>query len=286
MPKAWPKATIIVDAKTFRCRATYGQQHPHQAGHPIPYGEAAFAVLAAGVRGPRGKLQIVHIRATPDDHQGSWVDFFRSLPGRPESILSDPDPQISYAIAEVWPKDAPLHPLSVWHDYDKVREKFTAARLYPRTDPLCHAAEAAFRDPALFRAWRERAMHCGPAALRSWLKKKGNEVQARLEGSHRPRAIGALETFLTQRVGWALETGRGKIRNLRRLDIRLALIGLDQNRQLNESRLRAIFQARLGDTLDRPVPRRSLDGFGYDASWLVLQRPTDAAVTEYASINR
>lgn len=285
MPRGWAKATISVDAKSFKCRARYGKEHPTKAGFPDPAGELVFAVLAAGVRGPGGKLRIIHIRATPDDHKGSWVDFFRSLPGKPECILSDPDPQISYAIAEIWPKKPPLHPLSVWHYQDKLREKFTAARRYPETDPLCRDAPAAFASPQHFRAWRERAMQEGPAAVRNWLRKKGNEVETRLKDPQRPLAIGGLETFLTQRVGWALESGRGKIRNLRRLDIRLALIALDQNRGLSGDALRHILQNRLANHHHRPIPRRSLDGSSYERGW-VFSPGANGPTPTYSAINR
>lgn len=278
MPKVWPKGTIIVDAKSFKCRARYAEDHPTKAGFPDPGGALVFAVLAAGTRGPGGKLRIIHIRATPDDHKGSWVDFFRSLPGKPECILSDPDPQISYAISEVWPNEPPLHPLSVWHYYDKVREKFTQARRYPETDPLCRDAQSAFRNPHFFRLWRERALVEAPPGVQSWLRKKGNEVEARLRDPRRPLAVGALETFLNQQVGWALEGGRGKIRNLQRLDIRLALIALDQNRVLGRDLVRRLLRSQLVKELTATIPRRSLDGASYQAPWLLRSAASKTAV--------
>ncbi len=285
MPKVWPKGTVIVDAKSFKCRARYPHDHPTKASFPDPGGALVFAVLAAGIRGPGGKLRIVQIRATPDDHKGSWVDFFRSLPGKPECILSDPDPQISYAIAEVWPAEPPLHPLSVWHYYDKLREKFTGARRYPETDPLCRDAQAAFRNPHLFRLWRERALREGPPSVQSWLRKKGNEVEARLRDPRRPLAVGALETFLNQHVGWALEGGRGKIHNLRRLDIRLGLIALDQNRVLAGDIIRRTLRDQLTTESARQVPRRSLDGASYQARWLIRSAPLGGGVRS-EKINR
>jgi len=33
----------------------------------------------------------------PNDHKPSWTDFFRSLPGKPDTILSDPDHQSDLA---------------------------------------------------------------------------------------------------------------------------------------------------------------------------------------------
>ncbi len=185
----------------------------------------------------------------------------------------------------MWPNQPPLHPLSVWHYYDKLREKFTQVRRYPETDPICRDAQAAFGTPQHFRAWRERAMQEGPAAVQTWLRKKGNEVQARLQHPRRPLAIGALETFLTRRVGWALEAGRGKIRNLRRLDIRLGLIALDQNRALSGESLRRVLQDGLASRPGRSIPRRSLDGSSYEPGWLFSPQ-ADAAGEAYPAINR
>jgi len=221
-------------------------ERPDKAGYPFPSGQVRFSVIAAATRGPRGRMRICHVRAMPNDHKPSWVDFFRSLPGKPDTILSDPDPQIDYALREVWPEETPLHPLSTWHYWAKIQEKFVAARLYPWNDVLCRDSEAAFKDPQLFRAWRARASSDAPRPIRTWLKKKGDEVQVRLEGATPPLAIGDLETFLNQRVAYAVDAARGKIRNLRRLDIRLALIALDQNRQLKPSLLETI----LGDEIE------------------------------------
>jgi hypothetical protein len=269
MPASWPAGVVAVDAKTFHTGARYPADHPEKAGHPFPSGELRFAVIAAATRGPRGQTRICHIRAVPNDHKPSWFDFFRSLPGKPDTILSDPDPQIDYAIREVWADDPPLHPLSTWHYWEKVIEKFRKARLYPWTDKLCGDAEAAFRAGDCFRSWRDRAELEAPIAVRSWLKKKGDEVQARLDGAIAPMTIGDLEAFLDQRVGPALATGRGRIRNLRRLDIRLGLIALRQNRQLTTTRLEPILLGALAAPGRRPVPRRSLDGAEYAPDWVL-----------------
>ena len=269
MPAAWPAGVVAVDAKTFHTGARYPADHPEKPRHPLPYGELRFGVLAAATRGPQGHMRICHIRAVPNDHKPSWVDFFRSLSGKPDTILSDPDPQIDYAIREVWADDPPLHPLSTWHYWEKVIEKFRKARLYPWTDKLCGDAEAAFRDGDSFRSWRLRAKLEAPVAVRSWLKKKGDEVQSRLDGAMAPMTIGDLETFLDHRVGPALATGRGRIQNLRRLDIRLGLIALRQNRQLTTTRLAPILLDALAAPGPRLVPRRSLDGAEYSPGWVL-----------------
>lgn len=84
-----------------------------------------------------------------------------------------------------------------------------------------------------------------------------------------PMTIGDLETFLDHRVGPALATGRGRIQNLRRLDIRLGLIALRQNRQLTTTRLAPILLDALAASGPRLVPRRSLDGAEYAPDWVL-----------------
>ncbi len=232
-------------------------------------GELRFAVLAAATRGPRGQMRICHIRAVPNDHKPSWVDFFRSLSGKPVTILSDPVPQIDYAIREAWADDPPHHSFSTWHHWEKVTEKFRTAQLYPWTDNLCGDAEAAFRGGDRFRSWLVQAELEAPAAVRGWLRKKGDEVQARLDGGIVPKTIGDLKAFLDQRVGPALATGRGRIRNLRRLDIRLGLLSLPENRQLTMTRLEPILLDALAAPGQRLVPRRSLDAAEYTPDWVL-----------------
>ncbi len=207
---------------------------------------------------------------TPNDDKPSWEDFFRSLPGKPAAVVSDPDPQIAYALTAVWPKRPPTHLISVWHYYDNVREKFINARRYPNTDPLCRDAEPAFKNAALFRSWRDRALREAPLPIQAWLAKKGDEVLARLETADPPLAFGDLETFLTRRIGLALEGGHAVIRNLRRLDIRLGLIALDHNRRLVASKIEWILLGHLS-TPPNNKSRRLLDGFRYDANWLLQE---------------
>jgi len=271
LPRAWPRATVMVDAKTFKVTARYADDHPLKAGHPLSGGRTRFAVLVAGVRGSGGRLQIHHVRATPNDDKPSWVDFFRSLPSKPTAVVSDPDPQIAYALAEVWPKAPPRHLISLWHYYDNVRDKFADAHRYPYTDPLCRDAEAAFKRADLFRTWRERAIKEAPLPVQVWLTKKGDEVLARLEIATPPLAMGDLETFLTRRIGLALEGGQGVIRNLRRLDIRLGLIALDHNRKLSPSKVDAILLEHLTALANQKLPRRSLDGVTYEPKSFVLE---------------
>ena len=156
----------------FRAKSYYPKKHP-LAGRPKPNGVPAFAVLAAGIRLPSGSkrrrhdLKMVHVRAFPADDKPQWVAFFRSLPGTPAAIISDPDPQIAYAIREAWPLGSrPRHVLSTWHYRNKVQEKLVASGWYPTTHPLAADALDSCADPHKFAVFRVRAMLWGPPKVR------------------------------------------------------------------------------------------------------------------------
>lgn len=274
MASAWPEATLIVDAQPFQAKSSFPKRHP-RAGQPKPAGTPAFAILGAGTRVPAGSkrkkndLKIVHARAFPNDNTPSWADFFRSLPGAPTAIISDPDPQIAYAIKEVWrPGERPRHLLSTWHYRNKVGEKFIRARWYPTTHPLADDALHAFSDPGRFALFRIRAMLWGPAPVKAWLRAKGDEVQARLEAAP-PTSTSDLDTFLGD-LERHLRGGKGRITNLSRLDIRLGLRALSWNRQNRRDRYRQVLLEHLRDAR-RPqrVWRRRLDGEFYVPRWVM-----------------
>jgi hypothetical protein len=273
LPRRWP-SVIVVDAQPFQAKTTYPAKHP-KAGQPKPMGDPAFAVLAAAARLPSSRsqrkhqLRVIHVRAMPADHKGDWADFFRSLPGRPRVIISDPDPQIAYAIKAVWPPgQRPRHLLSTWHYQNKVRQKFVKARWYPTTHRLAKEAESAFTDLPRFRAWRAKAEQRGPAPVQAWLRRKGDEVELRLEAGP-PTSTGDLEGFLTK-VEHTLRIGRGRVSNLVRLDVRLGLLALTANRQDRRSTYEGILRAAIPTPISRPrLHRRSLDGEFYDSAWLL-----------------
>ncbi len=275
MPHQWPNATIVVDSQPFQAKSYYPKKHA-LAGRPKPNGVPAFAVLAAGIRLPSGSkrrrhdLKILHVRAFPADHKPHWVAFFRSLPRTPRTIISDPDPQIAYAIREAWPVGMrPRHLLSTWHYRNKIQEKFTASKWYPTTHPLANEALNAFTDPNTFAVFRVKAILWGPPKVRAWLKSKGDEVQSRLESAS-PTSTSDVDAFLKGRVWRALTIGRGRLTNLTRLDVRLALIALHWNRQDRKDRYEQVLVERLSNERrsDRSK-RRELDGEFWAEDWLL-----------------
>jgi hypothetical protein len=270
LPRRWP-SVLVVDAQPFMTKSCYLPGHP-KAGQPKPNGVPAFAVLAAGTRRRSGHgrrnqaLKIVHVRAMPADHKGDWADFFRSLPGRPRIIISDPDPQISYAIKAVWPPgQRPRHLLSTLHYRNKVLQKFVRARWYPTTHQLAADAQTSFSDLATFRTWRARAEQSGPGPVKRWLASKGGEVEERLAAAP-PTSTGDLDGFLTK-IENHLRIGRGRVSNLRRLDVRLGLMALRWNRQDRQDTLEGVLRQEV--SRPRVAARRSLDRQFYDPLWLL-----------------
>jgi len=243
------------------------RREPDRAG--LPDGDSEWHV---GTPGPEVDVELARllagIRLLPAQSDGEGD---RALLERVVALDNAPLVRPTL-IRAAWPKDPPLHPLSTWHYWSKVQEKFLTARLFPWTDDLCRDSEAAFKHPELFRAWRAQAMLEAPEPVKVWLTRKGDEVQARLIGAAAPLAIGDLETFLGQKVAYALAVGRGKIRNLS-TDVRLGLIALAQNRQLRKHELRPYSSTSYPGPVLRLVPRRGLDGAQYESTWLLRGWP-------------
>jgi hypothetical protein len=262
--REWPSdKPLLVDATKFKRSSLYAPGTP-QAGQPKRGGDWGFAVLAAGVPTASG-FYVVHVRATPDDGFDSWVAFFQSLPGRPKSILADRWSDLIRAAEFVWP-GIEIH-ASTWHTWDLLRRRFNKARMYPGTHPLVKDGEVALSDPTLFRAWRTRAMIEAPKSIQRFLKAEGNTIQARLDGEG-PYATGPIEVFL-KAVRKALAAGRGRVGNLARLDIRLALIAANTNRADSPRHyLHTLIEALDGSDLER-LPWRELDGAGFKAEWVI-----------------
>jgi hypothetical protein len=262
--REWPAdKPLLVDATKFKRRSLYAAGTP-QAGQPKRGGDWGFAVLAGGVPTLQG-FHVVHVRATPDDGFDSWVAFFHSLPGRPKSILADRWTDLVEAAEFVWPGieiDA-----STWHTWDLMRRQFNRAHMYPGTHQLVKDGQVAISDPILFRAWRVRAMLEAPRSVKRFLLAEGDTIQIRLDGEG-PYATGPIEQFL-KAVRKALAPGRGRVGNLARLDIRLALIAANTNRaDAPRHYLHTLADALEATDLER-LPWRALDKSGFVASWAI-----------------
>ncbi len=262
--REWPAdKPLVVDATKFKLSALYGAGTA-RAGQPKRGGDWGFAVLAGGVPTATG-FHVVHARAVPNDGFDAWVAFFRSLPGRPKEVLADRWKDLADAAEFVWP-GIRIH-ASTWHTWDLLRRRFNRARMYPGTHPLVKAGEAALADPALFRAWRARAMKEATPSIKKFLRDNGDAIQARLDGEG-PYSTGAIERYLTA-VRRALVPGRGRVSNLTRLDIRLALIAAHSNRQDAARFYTDALTAAMRSERLRRLPWRGLDNAGFRSEWVI-----------------
>lgn len=274
--REWPSdKALVVDATKFKRSSLYAAGTP-QAGQPKRGGDWGFAVLAGGIGTKRG-FHVVHARAVPDDGFDSWVAFFQSLPGRPKVVLADRWKDLIDAAEFVWPGIEVRS--STWHTWDLLRRRFNKARRYPGTDSLVADGEAALGDPDLFRAWRIRAMKDATPSIKRFLEAEGDKIQARLEGEG-PYSTGAVERYLAA-VRKALSVGRGRVGNLTRLDLRLALIAAHTNR----ADLASAYTDALVSALESPeferLPWRGLDNAKFEPTWVIERvRPSLADATD------
>ena len=180
LDRSWPALPLLVDSTKFQSSGSvYPPGHP-RAGQPKRGGPTAFVVMAAGVREPGGSFRIVHTRAMPDEGPQSWQMFFESLPGQPREILADQWRHIVTGAHAVWPGITIRH--STWHAWDYLRRRFNKAHWYPGTHQLVADGPSAFTDPARFDAWRKLAMASALAAVKNWLKTRGDRHRARVAG--------------------------------------------------------------------------------------------------------
>ena len=183
-------------------------------------------------------------------------------------MLADRWPDLIKAAGVVWPGITVN--ASTWHTYDLLRRRFNKARMYPGTHQLVGDAEAAFSDPDLFRAWRKRAEIEAPRSVKAFLAAEGDAIQKRLDGPG-PYATGTIERFLSG-VRKALVPGHGRVRNLTRVDIRLALMAASVNREDQARRYTDDLAAALGSPDLTRLPHRALDGATYDPTWIITSR--------------
>jgi hypothetical protein len=110
-------------------------------------------------------------------------------------------------------------------------------------------------------------MNDATPSIKRFLEAEGDKIQARLEGEG-PYSTGAIERYLAA-VRKALSVGRGRVGNLTRLDIRLALLAAHTNREdLASSYTDALIDALESPEFER-LPWRGLDNAKFEATWVI-----------------
>jgi len=94
-PKEWPPV-IVLDSVNFRWTDKLtGRTHQLYS---------IFAAYGYDENGKNGHL--VKVEASPTGDVAAWVEFLRSLPGRPVSVIADEDKGIRGALSIVWGPEA------------------------------------------------------------------------------------------------------------------------------------------------------------------------------------
>jgi hypothetical protein len=198
LPSSWPKGALLVDSKGFRVRSG------------IHAGRGFHVFCAMGAEAPRPgrrsrapKLWRLEPFARKD--QAAWEEFFSSLEGAPEVIVSDADHALACAIRSVFGERGPEHRLCEWHLGRKLREHLPEEALEDRSHPVARALPGAFRSPEQWEALLA-AIDAEPpgghsmALARSWLERYGKRIAAQVatRDPARPNSTGPVEQVLRE----------------------------------------------------------------------------------------
>lgn len=255
----WPES-IVVDSTEF--------QHTNpKTGRA----EQLFCVLAAwGYPAGSKTGRLWALRAYPSDTADEWVDFLRSLPGRPKSVISDADQAIRSAMRVAWGGRGPAHHLCEHHLYRRglkaVREDGVR---YDDGRALGPLLAEAFTSPQAWAAFYVEATsgHYPTAArwARHWNKRMKTQTgrRASLPAHY---ATGAIEPKLAT-VRQMLERRRWTFRNRRRMNTLLELVRQRLNRTDDVARWASLIRADLEAGGGKPShPRRRADPVTFDAA--------------------
>jgi hypothetical protein len=204
---------------------------------------AAGEIMVAADCELAGRGYPFHARFAGGRDKDSWVDFFRSLVGRPTWIVADHDEGLAEAVAEFWPdaclfvcEDHLRHQLRSAARADRIREE--RAERGPVFDEIRHA----LMDVGHWQELLEMVASLLPehsAHLRRWIDDNEALVLSQLLFKRRvpraPTGCAVLEPALADIHGKLIPRS-GATRNLWRLNLRIALMcahwsGLDRERE-------------------------------------------------------
>ena len=209
--------------------------------------ERGRLLAALGQDRPRQLPRPILLRFMGGGDEESWVEFFRSLPGRPSYIVSDRDAAIANAIVRAWPDAPPVQYLS--HHHPKANAMNAAKKDgWDPHDPLFARFEQMLIEPEdQFVPLRDEAHQRRAKALVGWL----DDNRALIEGlvelrksfPGNPLSAGAAESTLREvkcRLGFRVHV----MSNAARLDRLLALMVFDLGKLADEVLYAGIIRRR------------------------------------------
>ena len=203
-----------------------------KTSHSADIKEIGQVLVAVGQRKLGEKPRVLLARFVGAGDELSWTEFFLSLPGKPEWIVSDRAKPILNAVGNVW-HGTVVHYYCETH-IAKNLEKAARADDCVDGDPIFRLIESAQWSEQNWRLLIAAARLVGLPTLSDWLKRN-----VRLDGSQRakrmtraywsyPRSAGACEEAI-RRIRAAINDRLPHFRNANRFNLFLALVVADIN---------------------------------------------------------
>ena len=270
-PERWPDV-IAIDERVVSGRALSAAAQARQMwpGSSKPVGQSAsgmggrrlFTIMGATGYQGRASGQPWLFQSVPNATVATWVEFFRSLPGRPSVVVGDAAHAWQQAVAIAWPPPAlPEIVISEFH-LREMLDKHLNRLGVPAADPLRALAGAAFRGPT---HWAVLVAALTPVAvgdkkLNSWLAKWDGRIArqlARHAFRHTTRSTGGIEQHL-RTIYARIEDRRHMFANRERLDRLLLLMTMEMRGSLNQRKWATVIRSWLLLTGGQPPLSRQI----------------------------
>ena len=262
-PDRWPAYVALGSVplpRRHRPGATAGEESECLACGP----DRGEIMVAADCELPHREYPF-HARLGGGTDKESWIEFFRSLAGRPSWIAARRHQGLAEAVSELWPDTV------LYASEDQLRDELRLAarrdlipESQPERGPLYDEIRAAFRDADHWRAMIVSADALAPARaseLRAWIEDNDTFVVGQLarkrQYRHAPFTNAAVRPAL-EKIGSQLLPYAAALRNLWRVNLRLALMSahwsdLDREAEYRAALDRHFAIARL-ERAGRPGP--------------------------------
>ena len=217
--KAWPQ-TVVLDSTLFRWT------NPRGSGS-----EDLFSILAVwGYPAGQVRGRLWALTAAKAHDTEAWKVFLRTLPGRPELVVSDADDAIAAAVRAVWPR-VKQHRCE-HHLYVRAASALRADGQRGMGNQFRVLLNDAFHSPQEWAAFADAVLGADLPAAGSWVRKWDKRLSAQTAwraGIPAHYSTGALDPKLAV-VRQHLRSRRWTFRNMSRMNNLLALMRLNINR--------------------------------------------------------
>lgn len=266
----WPEV-LAVDELPFKGRSiASGQPWPHVGKRKG--GVERFMILGGQGYPTRFEPEPWFFLPAPSKTSDHWVEFYRSLSGRPEVIIGDAAEQWQHAARRVWPKPTtPDLVLSEFHIGRLIERQLTHLCL-PDGDPTWRLAHDALDSVADWEALMTALASFGDYSASRFVRKHGMRMAEQIARHPRPASIplstGGLEQVFRRELTTRLGDRRGVFTNRKRLTRLLYLVTLDLLGINDERAWAATIKSSLATSGGRPPKSRQiLDQSGTASLW-------------------